>query len=421
MQSLVVSDKTGPLGSSERFIILDVLRGIALLGICLANFPEFALYTFLDKEVVDAMPTAGVDHIVKYFQYIFIDGKFYTLFSLLFGIGFTIIISNLLKKNDNGLLIFFRRMAILALIGFMHLIFLWAGDILLLYALIGMILPLFRNVSDKKLLIISAALIIFPVVIDTFVALFNFNPAAPVIRATQYFHEKNGINEDNFAIWLRDINSYSDYLKFTIPGAFIRCQEFIEGNRVFKVLGLFLLGLYIGRNRLYADLEKNKAILKKIRFYGFIFGLPISCFYAWCALNQSPFGLIGRSVTYTLSVVPMSFAYISSICLWYMKNKELRVFKFLAAPGRMALTNYLGQSAFGMVIYYGIGFGLGASMGLIYVEIVALGVYIIQIFCSYAWLNYFRFGPFEWVWRMLTYGRSLPLTPSRRGGIERRE
>ena len=139
IQSKVVSDNLSPTGSSERYIVLNILRGIALLGICLANFPEFALYTFLDKEVVDAMPTAGIDRIVQYFMYFFIDGKFYTLSSLLFGIGFTIIISNLQKKNENGLLIFYRRMFLLALIGFLHLMFLWSGDILLLYALIGMI------------------------------------------------------------------------------------------------------------------------------------------------------------------------------------------------------------------------------------------------------------------------------------------
>ena len=409
MQSVIASCKTSPVGLSERFMILDVLRGIALLGICLANFPEFALYTFLNKEVVDAMPTAGIDHIVKYFQYIFIDGKFYTLFSLLFGIGFTIIISNLLKKNGKYLLIFYRRMGVLALIGFLHLMFLWSGDILLLYALIGMILPLFRNISDKRLIIIFVALIFFPVVIDTLIVLFDFNPSEPVIKATQYFNAKNGINDENFAIWLRDANSYSDILKFTVSGAFIRCQEFIEGNRVFKVLGIFLLGLYIGRNRLYADLDKNKTLFKKIRFYGFLFGLPISCFYAWSALNQNSLGLIGRSIAYALSVVPMSLAYISSICLWYIKNKEMKVFKLLAASGRMALTNYIGQSAFGMVIFYGIGFGLGASMGLVHVEFVALCVFIVQIICSYAWLNYFQFGPFEWGWRMLTYKKTLKI------------
>ena len=408
MPSTVVPDKISPVKSSERYIILDILRGIALLGICLANFPEFSLYTFLNKEVVDAMPTAGVDRIVKYLQYIFIDGKFYSLFSILFGVGFTIIMSNLLKKDGNGMLIFYRRMAILLLIGFMHLMLLWAGDILLLYALVGMILPLFRNLSDRKLLTAAAIFMLLPIVIDAMRIVLDYDPSALVMMGNQYFNEMNGINDDNFAIWLRDGQAYTDVLKFNLSGSFIRCQEFIDGNRAFKVLGLFLIGLYIGRNKLY-DLDKNMVLLKKIRFYGFLIGLPLSCFYGWISMNDTPLGLIGRSTAYAFSVIPMCLAYTSAICLWYSKKKELMVFRFPAATGRMALTNYIGQSVFGMIIFYGIGFGLGASMGLVYVELVAVGVFFIQMFCSYLWLNRFQFGPLEWIWRMLTYGKVIKL------------
>ena len=409
MQSIVESDKLSPVRSSERHVILDILRGIALFGICLANFPEFSLYTFLNKDVVEAMPTADIDRVVKYLQYIFIDGKFYSLFSLLFGIGFTIIMSNLLKKNGNGMLIFYRRMAILLLIGFMHLLLLWAGDILLLYALVGMILPLFRNLSNKKLLMVAFIFILFPIVIDTMRVVLDYDPSTLVMMANQYFNEMNGINDDNFAFWLRDGQTYLDVLKFNLSGSFIRCQEFIEGNRAFKVLGLFLFGLYIGRNKLYADLDKNVALLKKVRFLGFLIGLPLSCLYAWIAMNDTPLGVIGRSTAYTFSVIPMCLAYISTVCLWYSgrQNKKL---SFIAAPGRMALTNYIGQSVFGMIIYYGIGFGLGASMGLVHVELVAISVFIIQILCSYLWLKRFQFGPLEWVWRMLTYGKRLKIT-----------
>ncbi|MDR1115911.1 MAG: DUF418 domain-containing protein [Tannerella sp.] len=406
----MMSEKTGPVGSSERYMIPDILRGIALLGICLANFPEFSLYTFQKKEVVEAMPTAGIDHIIKYVQHVFIDGKFYSLFSFLFGMGFTIIMSNLLKKGVTGYLIFYRRMAILAFIGFLHLMFLWSGDILLLYALIGMLLPLFRNMPGKKLILFSAALIFFPVVMEALKVIFRFDPAVPVIKATQYFNLKSGITDDNFGTWLRDGKNYTDVLKFTLPGAFIRCREFIDGHRVFKVLGLFLLGLYAGRNRMYADPEANRALLKNLRRYGFLIGLPVSCYYAWSALNQNPLGPVGHSAAYALSVVPMSLAYVASICLWYMKNKELPFFRLLAAPGRMALTNYIGQSAAGMVIFYGTGFGLGATMGLVYVEIVAASLFFLQVLCSYAWLKHFRFGPLEWLWRMFTYGKRLKLT-----------
>ena len=111
-----MTDTISPIKPKQRYIILDTLRGLALLGICLANFPEFSLYTFLPEKMKAAMPTAEVDTIVRYLQYIFIDGKFYTIFSLLFGIGFSIILSNAEKNNRNGIKIFYRRMLVLFLI-----------------------------------------------------------------------------------------------------------------------------------------------------------------------------------------------------------------------------------------------------------------------------------------------------------------
>lgn len=109
-----------PVKTSERHVILDALRGFALLGICLANFPEFSLYTFQKLRIVEAMPTAEIDKVVRFLQYLFVDGKFYTIFSLLFGIGFSIIISNAAKKGTDGFRIFYRRMIVLAAIGWLQ-------------------------------------------------------------------------------------------------------------------------------------------------------------------------------------------------------------------------------------------------------------------------------------------------------------
>ena len=100
-----------PVKASERHVILDALRGFALLGICFANFPEFSLYTFQKPEITEAMPTAEIDKVIRFLQYLFVDGKFYTIFSLLFGIGFSIIISNAVKKGTDGFRIFPRRVA----------------------------------------------------------------------------------------------------------------------------------------------------------------------------------------------------------------------------------------------------------------------------------------------------------------------
>ncbi|MBM7421325.1 MULTISPECIES: DUF418 domain-containing protein [Chryseobacterium] len=405
-----MSEAVSPIQSKQRILILDVLRGIALLGICLANYPEFSLYSFLDSSVTDIMPTAGIDRIVRYFQYIFIDGKFYTLFSILFGIGFSIILSNAEQKGKNGLHIFYRRMAVLFLFGLFHLIFLWAGDILILYAFLGLFLPLFRNATNRSLLVGAGVLLALPIFIDALTELFGWNPAAPAINATTYFHSQFGITNETFPVWLVEKQSYIDVLKFNIAGSFIRMQEFIEGNRAFKVLGLFLLGLYIGRNKLYADIEKNKGLFKKVRFFGFLVGLPITLLYAFSAMNGHPWSLTVHSVLYSFSILPLSLAYATAICLWYIQQKQHKAFRIFATPGRMALTNYIMQSVFGIIIFYGIGFELGASVGLVYVEFIAIGVFIIQILYSHWWLHKFQFGILEWIWRMLTYKKWLKIT-----------
>ena len=175
-------DNAAPVRSSERYIILDALRGFALLGIALANFPEFSLYTFLSAEATESLPAYEIDSIVRFLQYLFVDGKFYTIFSLLFGIGFSIILSNAEKKGADGFRIFYRRMGILTVIGFLHLMFIWSGDILMLYALLGLLLPLFRRMSDKGLLTWAAVLLVLPVLIDFVQEAAHFSLSATVVR-----------------------------------------------------------------------------------------------------------------------------------------------------------------------------------------------------------------------------------------------
>lgn len=416
MESKTVTNHTAiPVKSSERYVILDVLRGLALLGIALANFPEFSLYSFLPAEAADAMPTAGIDRIVHYLQYIFIDGKFYTIFSLLFGIGFSIIIANAARRDANGFRIFYRRMFVLLLIGFLHLMFLWSGDILMLYALLGMLLPLFRNVSNRALLVWAFTMLTIPVAVDFMVELSGIRPSASVVELQQFYCAKYGITDENFAYWLRDADHYGETFEFLIQGALVRMQEFIDGNRYFKVMGLFLLGFYIGRNRFYADLKSRKLQLNRIVRYGFIIGLPLSFFYAWSAMNSRPWGLGMHAVLYFVSVFPLGFAYVAGICFLYLHCPQWKGFRFFAMPGRMALTNYIGQSVFGMLLFYGIGFAFGAGVGLVYVVLIAAGVWIVQALFSGIWLHYCQFGPLEWIWRILTYGKAFRLVKDRNG------
>lgn len=398
-----------PVRKKERFAILDILRGFALVGIAVANFPEFALFTFLKPDAVAAMPTAGADRWVRFLQYVFVDGKFYTIFSLLFGIGFSIIISNAMRRGASGFRIFYRRMAILLGFGFVHLMFIWSGDILMLYALMGMLLPLFRNCSDRTLLSWAAVLLFVPVIIDFACEFAGVSLSAGVVRLQQHYCAKYGITDDNFAYWLRDADSYGGVFQFLVQGALVRVLEFVDGNRYFKVMGLFLIGFCIGRRRMYAHTMMRRRMLRRVALAGCFAGLPLSVVYAWSAVNGHPWGNAAHSLLYFVSVYIVGFAYVAAICLVYNRHPRARVFSLFSAPGRMALTNYIGQSVWGMAIYYGIGLGLGASMGLSLVVPVAVGVWLVEALFSLLWLRFFNFGPLEWIWRMLTYGRRFPL------------
>ena len=192
-------------------------------------------------------------------------------------------------------------------------------------------------------------------------------------------------------------------------GAVERMQEFVDGNRYFKVLGLFLIGFWLGRNRFFSRLDDFRKILKKIAILGLSAGLPLSAIYAWSAMSGKPFGFGTHSLFYFISVYLTSFGYIASFCLLYLRHKDGIQWKIFAFPGRMALTNYIGQSFLGVLIFYGIGLGIGAETGLVYGELIAIAVFIFEIAFSCGWLGVFRFGPLEWIWRCLTYLRFFSL------------
>ena len=166
--------------AADRTHLLDALRGFALFGVVWSNYAGLSLWMFLSPESRTALPGSLLDVPLETFHSILIDGKFYSIFSLLFGIGFGFF----LAKGNDGLLRFYRRMFILLIIGWLHLRFIWAGDILFLYALLGLLLPLFRGLSDRALLIAAAALILSPIAIDAAVVITEarFDPAGPFIR-----------------------------------------------------------------------------------------------------------------------------------------------------------------------------------------------------------------------------------------------
>ena len=407
--------ETTPFPLTERHQILDVLRGFALLGVMLDNLFGFTGWAFASEARKQALPTWTSDAILATLEQVFINGKFYSLFSLLFGIGFSIILVRNEAKGVNAIRVFYRRLFVLLLIGAIHLFFFWEGDILFLYALIGMVLPLFRKMSDKTLITIAITLILSPIVIDLISVLLNVSLGAGFESLAMKIDQHNGLplDKDGYSLYLFNEGAgWREWRNWELSGWAYRYGYILHSNRIPKVLAMFLLGFVVGRNMMFAKLEEHIGLLKKLRFWGLLIGIPMGIVSFYFEIFRKgvphPEGLV-HTVAYAFSVVPMSLAYTSMICLyWHRKNGETKL-RYLAPVGQMALTNYLMQTFFGIFLYYGVGLGLGGHIGPTIFFPAGIAVYLIQILYSNWWMRHFRFGPMEWIWRQLTYGTRLPI------------
>jgi uncharacterized protein len=214
---------------------------------------------------------------------------------------------------------------------------------------------------------------------------------------------------------IKENAGWQEWRNWQASGYLYRYAYIIESNRIPKVLAMFLIGFYAGRKMMYAHLENNIALFKKLRFWGLIIGLPsaAACFYFEFFQKHvpAPIGLL-HTVFYATSVVPLCLAYTSMICLYWVKKKGDTKLKILAPMGRMALTNYLMQTILGITIFYGVGFGLGGNIGPAIFIPIGIALYALQILYSNIWFKYFNYGPFEWIWRMLTYRKRLQILKS---------
>lgn len=388
--------------TKKRFKVLDALRGFALLGVCLANYKELTLYAFYDVEHTVNMEVEMGDKIANFLLYFLVDGKFYTIFSVLFGIGFSIIIGNAMKRGANGMRIFYRRMFFLVCFGLAHLMLLWSGDILMLYAAMGMLLPLFWNCTTRTILRWAAFFLVLPVATSALIYELHLNPCSWFFAQMDYWQNRFGIG--NWGEWLRDSQSYTDLLKFLVMGAFERMTEFISSDRYFKVLGLFLVGLWIGKTRIYTDIQGNASLLKRIMVVGFAIGIPFGLLHAYDGVSGFMLTPPVHTIVEMLNIYPMGWAYMAAFALYGQK-----MFTPFTYVGRMSLTCYISQSAIAVVLFYGVGLGFGMQLSLPEVVGAAIGIYLFETLCAYLWLRFFSYGPLEWIWRMLTYGTWLPL------------
>lgn len=384
---------TLPIEQKDRAIIVDVIRGFALIGVLIANFTSY-----VDQQTPEPILnsiSSSLDRFLMSFNSVFLEWKFMTLFSILFGYGFGLILESLEKKNINPNFFFIKRMFWLFVLGVIHSIF-WWGDVLNLYAMSGIMLLLFKKKSNLSILFCAVLfMLIIPVLISYLLRNIpdTFTDADIQGLYNQY---KQGTL---FEIFKFNINFY--YRTFIVSGSNL--------HDIIETLGRFLLGYFLLRIKFFHLVETKKEIFKKVT----LFAAPVMVSYfilRWLLLNKTIH--INQSVLsslLSLGILSTTAFYVSILVIAYINFGLNKFFAALQALGKMTLTNYLMVSAFLIILLYGFGFNKLGELPIHIIWFYAIVWLFVEIMFSTYWLKQFRYGPTEWIWRQLTYWKRLQL------------
>ncbi len=386
--------------------MLDALRGFALFGILLANIRFFSGWAFTGP--VARGELAGSSYVIWDFLHLaVIDGKFYTLFAFLFGLGFALQLERLDARGAAAASIFRRRTAILLGIGLIHLFVFWVGDILTPYALLGFVLLAVRKWDDRRLLIVAGIAFVFPIIGYLLFWALRLPPSLGLYELS-YALMPPGAQDPMVDLRLTE---WDDRLQSSLALGILRFGHLFDSWRWPKLLAIMLIGLWAGRRLVRGELLTNRTLLFKVLMIGALSGGiagPIMAHLGGLGFDR-PHSLEGLAtvVAYTFAVIPLGLAYAAGFVLLWQKAAPF--LKVLAAPGRMALTNYLSQTLIALIVFYGIGLNQAGLWSIQKLMLFACAVYLAQTVFSHLWLRSFRFGPAEWIWRTLTYKQAPAL------------
>ncbi|WP_167578617.1 DUF418 domain-containing protein [Jeotgalibacillus proteolyticus] len=393
----------------ERIHTLDIVRGFALFGILIANMIAFKMPVFSEMgSLIDGetLPEGGLNSTLTLLTNFFVDGKFYPMFSMLFGLGFYIFYSRLLDKNLPATRMFMRRLVFLLLLGLAHLIFIWSGDILHTYALTGFLLPLFIKRTPKVIKIWAISLLLAGTFFFTAVLLISgwgLN-----LSLNQGLETRESIQAaEMLAASVMTNGSFGEILsyRFWNEVLFILFQVFLI---IPTILPLFLIGLYFGKTGMFHDIEGNLHRWKKVLWTGLLVGAPLvglSVAVRYNLLDMPAYMSMPIAEGFnTLGGPFMMLFYVAGVVfITRKKNVELLLMPF-SSVGRMALTNYLMQSIIAVLIFNGYGLGLFGEVSKAQGVLIAIGIYTVQVFLSHQMLKRYKQGPMEFIWRKWTYG-----------------
>jgi uncharacterized protein len=402
------------VNSGERVELLDILRGVAVLGILLVNMQLFffPLYTM----AMESQWTEPLDRTVEGLILFFAQGKFYTMFSFLFGLGMAVQMERADARGRPFAGFFARRLLWLLLFGWCHAFLVWYGDILGQYALVGFLLLLFARRKNTTLTVWTVVLLLLPIIffagITALIVVAGFFPegAVAIDEAMAQSEQQTAQNLDE-ALRVYPTGGYGEILPLRAKqvGTIYTYVLFAAPN----ILAMFLIGLNLGRRRLFHDLPPHLPRIRKLLPWLLALGLILSGLFTALRFNigqTRPSPLLWlQQVGFLLGSPALSFSYVFGIALLAQRENWLRRLQPIAAVGRMALSNYLMHSLVFTLVANGYGLGFYGRVRPPVGLAMTLAMFAVQIVLSNWWLRRFRFGPMEWLWRSLSYRQLQPM------------
>lgn len=389
-----------PVAESERVRWIDALRGFALLGIVIANLESSMVRFLLPDKGHGLGPLAPLNVPFEFFESALIQGKFYSIFSFLFGLGFSVQMMRGAERGGEFGAFFRRRLLALLLIGVVHA-FVWLGDILMLYALCGFVLLPFRTRSDRTIVWWAFGFLVAPIVCYSILALVVGHPPAnegplPFDLTEIARRMTRGTNFEYFAT-----NAFA--LTF-------RWYDLIVSLRPVKVMGMFLLGLWTGRRMMHTAVESQRPLLLRLAAICLPVGLVAGALLGWADARgmyyEASSSGVAYAAIYCVGTHVLSIGYIAAFLLLWIGPGHALLTHF-EPVGRLALSNYLFQTSCIVMLLYSPGFGLALTLPVWTCLPIGLAIFAVQRVISGWWGARHRYGPAEWVWRRMTYGTAF--------------
>lgn len=374
----------------QRVEAIDAVRGFALFGILLVNMTliQFGMFSSEQPTYVFGKMDEGANLFIQFFG----THNFISLFSFLFGLSIIMLQKSIVAKEKRFFPVYIRRIIILLLIGYIHGTFIWDGDILFGYGIIGILLMIFINRKPKTLLIWASTLLVLTILMSypTQSDVDIVKDFAPYIAKEQHIHETGSyIEHINFRL---NENPF-EYLGITgFFGTF-----FVTLFALIFMTPLFLLGMYVGKKGWLFEIDKHLSSLKKICLISGIFSFSVKIL---ALLTEQPLLIMLKD---SVSPLGMTLFYGSSILLLFHYKKASRLLNYMANMGKMSVSNYLMQSIIATTIFYAYGLGLYGKIGYFFGIVLTIVIYVIQLYASTYWLQRYQMGPVEYFWRLSTY------------------